>query len=307
MPTLAEYGRALASTTIALRQLLDSALPVAEVTTRTPDAARTGVVGASVNLFLYRDHLLSYRTGDEPGLSRALGAELHYLVSTHPGDGADTDAASQISFGTARAAIELNPVLSVVLGANDSIQVQLTSTDLTIPDLTSLWLASTAPLRLSFGVTARFALDAHERNPIGTIHDVISRASAGMLVTFSGTDAAAKREAAASVAHNLRQALVEVELDNIVSKYIGETEKHLDDVFARAGSKESVLFFDEADALFGTRTEVHDAHNRFANIEPGPVLELLVRAPGVVIIAVGDTVGEELARRTAVEVRFPPD
>lgn len=162
MPVLENYGQAIASTTIALQQLVTSTLVGVQVTTRTLDAARTGMSGPSVNLFLYRDRLASYREGSDPrGPSRII-AELHYLVSVYPGDDADTDAVSQRAYGAARAAIERHPVLTVPVGSESSAQVRLTSAALTIKDLTSLWLSSTAPLRLSFGVTASFALNSAE-------------------------------------------------------------------------------------------------------------------------------------------------
>ena len=79
MPSLVTYGSAIASTTLALEQLIGGA--TAPVTTRTLDAARVGVGGSSVNLFLYRDQFVRYRTGNEPARSVSILAELHYLVS----------------------------------------------------------------------------------------------------------------------------------------------------------------------------------------------------------------------------------
>jgi SpoVK/Ycf46/Vps4 family AAA+-type ATPase len=76
-----------------------------------------------------------------------------------------------------------------------------------------------------------------------------------------------------------------VNLGSVVSKYIGETEKNLDRVFAEAESKGWVLFFDEADALFGKRTEVKDAHDRFANQEISYLLQRIESYRGVVIVA----------------------
>jgi hypothetical protein len=303
MPTLANYGSAIASTTIALEQLIELATP--QVTTRTLDAARVGLGGASVNLFLYRDELVSYRDGNDPGGIAHILAELHYLVSAHPGDEADANLLSQRAYGAARAAIERNPILFVTVGSNGSMQVRLTTTSLTIDDVTSLWIASTAPLRLSFGVKATFALTADDPASIlGTIGEVVTKASAGLFVVFSGADAAAKAVAAATVAEDLGQSVVRLGLDEIVSKYIGETEKNLATLFARAEHKEFVLFLDEADALFGQRPEVPDGHDRYAGVEVGPILELLARAPGVVIVGLRDATGAELGSRTSVEVLF---
>ena len=157
MPNLSSYGQAIASTTVALQQLLAAAPAQLQVTARTPDAARTGVTGASINLFLYRDELTGYRDGREPPGSSHNIAELFYLVSATPGDTSDTDAVSHRAYGTARAVVQQNPVLIVPLGERTT-DVQLRSHALSEENLTALWIASDAPLRLSFGVTATFTL-----------------------------------------------------------------------------------------------------------------------------------------------------
>ena len=112
MPSLANYGPAIAATTAALSPLLTTA--TTQVTARTPDAARSGVLGASVNLFLYRDDLIAYRDGSDPTGLVGNVVELHYLVSSHAADKPDTNALSQRAHGAARAAIETNPVDSGV-------------------------------------------------------------------------------------------------------------------------------------------------------------------------------------------------
>jgi len=306
VPSLASYGSAIAATPNALAQLL--AATTAHVTARTPDAARAGVLGASVNLFLYRDHLVAYREGSDPRGTTRFVVELDYLVSSHPADEADADLLSQRAHGAARAAIESSPVIEITVGSDGPTQVRLTTTPLTIDDLTSLWLASTTPLRLSFGVTASFVLAADDPSPLpGSIRDVVTRATAGLLVVFRGIDPRDRADAVATVAEDLGQRVVQVSLDEVVSKYIGETEKNLATLFARAEDKDFVLFFDEADALFGRRSGEPDGHDRYADVEAGPILELLAAAPGIVVIGLQDAPGAELASRTAVEVRFPPD
>ena len=99
---------------------------------------------------------------------------------------------------------------------------------------------------------------------------------------LSGGSAAA---AAESVAHELGRGLMRVDLSAIVSKYIGETEKNLDRAFEAAKQSGAVLFFDEADALFGKRSEVKDTHDRFANIEVNYLLQRIESFGGVVIVA----------------------
>jgi SpoVK/Ycf46/Vps4 family AAA+-type ATPase len=157
-------------------------------------------------------------------------------------------------------------------------------------------------------VTASFGLTADDRLPLATnVHDVVTRATAGLLVVFRGIDAAARASAAATVAAELGQPVVQVGLDEVVSKYIGETEKNLATLFNRAEAKAFVLFFDEADALFGLRSSEPEGHDPYVGVEVGPILDLLSAAPGVVVIGLRDAVGADLASRAALEVRFPPD
>lgn len=308
MSSLTNYGQAIASTTIALQELLASPPVGLQATARAPGEARSGVTGASVNLFLYSDSLISYREGSaQHGPSRVI-AELHYLVSSFPSEDGDTDAASHRAFGTARAAIERHPVLTVPVGSADSIQVWLTPSPLTTEVLTALWQASGAPLRLSFGVMASFTLDAAERVAVvGTVHDVVQLAGAGAIAVFSGTDAAAKAAAAASVAHELGKPLVTVPLDSIVGHDMDETERNLTELFEQPEHRGAVLLIDGAEDLFGVRPEVLDLDDPYSEVEIGQVLDRLGQAPSVVIIAVRDSAGDELADRTRVEVRFPPE
>ena len=84
---------------------------------------------------------------------------------------------------------------------------------------------------------------------------------------IQGASAADREQAAARIARSMGMNLYRVDLGAVVSKYIGETEKNLERLFARAESSNAILFFDEADALFGKRSEVKDAHDRYANIE----------------------------------------
>lgn len=157
MPALSSYGQAIASTTLALQDLLAAAPAKLQVTARTPDAARDGVSGASVNLFLYRDELTGYRDGREPPGSSHNIAELFYLVSANAGDTSDADAVSHRAYGTARAVVQQHPVLLVPLG-DKTVDVQLRGHSLSFDQITVLWPALGAPLRLSFGVTATFTV-----------------------------------------------------------------------------------------------------------------------------------------------------
>jgi hypothetical protein len=157
MPTLSSYGQAIASTTLALQQLLAAAPAKLQVTARTPDAARNDISGASVNLFLYRDDLTGYRDGHEPPGTTHNIAELFYLLSAYPGDASDADAVSHRAYGTARAVVQQNPVLAVPLGERTT-NVQLRILPLSTEKLCSVWLASSAPLRLTVGIVATFTV-----------------------------------------------------------------------------------------------------------------------------------------------------
>src|SRR5262249_15981093 len=89
----------------------------------------------------------------------------------------------------------------------------------------------------------------------------------GPTALFSGPSGTGKTMAAEIIANELGLDLYKIDLSGVVSKYIGETEKNLDRIFHAAEDANAILFFDEADALFGKRSEVRDSHDRYANIE----------------------------------------
>ena len=84
---------------------------------------------------------------------------------------------------------------------------------------------------------------------------------------------------------NLGIDLYRIDLSTVVSKYIGETEKNLERIFNDAQTSNAILFFDEADTIFGKRSEVKDAHDRYANIEVGYLLQRMEGYDGVAILA----------------------
>jgi len=86
-----------------------------------------------------------------------------------------------------------------------------------------------------------------------------------------------------------KSAVYEVDLSKVISKYIGETEKNLDRLFVHAEEKDWILFFDEADALFGKRTSVKDAHDKYANIEIAYLKQRIESFSGIVIVAVNNS------------------
>jgi len=107
----------------------------------------------------------------------------------------------------------------------------------------------------------------------------------GYRVLFYGPGGTGKTSTAALIGKELNKEVYKIDLSQVVSKYIGETEKNLELVFASAKDKDWILFFDEADALFGKRTEVKDAHDRYANQEVSYLLQRMEEYNGLTILA----------------------
>ena len=107
----------------------------------------------------------------------------------------------------------------------------------------------------------------------------------GITALFAGNSGTGKTMAAQVLARSLELKLLRVDLAEVVNKYIGETEKRLKQVFDASERASVLLFFDEADALFGQRTQVKDAHDRFANIEIDYLLQRMEQFDGVAILA----------------------
>ena len=134
--------------------------------------------------------------------------------------------------------------------------------------------------------------------------------SGGMVALFHGPSGTGKTMTASVIAAELGLELYRVDLASVVSKYIGETEKNLERIFAGARHSNAVLLFDEADALFGKRSEVKDAHDRYANVEVAYLLQRLEEHDGPVILATNFSRNMDQAfnRRLDQSVEFPrPD
>jgi SpoVK/Ycf46/Vps4 family AAA+-type ATPase len=129
----------------------------------------------------------------------------------------------------------------------------------------------------------------------------------GLNALFAGPSGTGKTMAAAIVANALAVDLYKIDLSSVVSKYIGETEKNLSRIFAEAESSNAILFFDEADALFGKRSEVRDAHDRYANIEVGYLLQKMEEYTGIVILATNfrRNMDDAFVRRMHFTIEFP--
>ena len=105
------------------------------------------------------------------------------------------------------------------------------------------------------------------------------------VLVLSGSTALRRRKAAEMLAETLKVDLFRVDLSAVVSHYIGETEKNLNDVFDKAEASGAILFFDEVDVLFGKRSEVNDAHDRYANAETAHFLQRIESHNGMVILS----------------------
>ena len=132
----------------------------------------------------------------------------------------------------------------------------------------------------------------------------------GLNVLFTGSPGTGKTMAAEVIARALGLDLYRIDLSQIVSKYIGETEKNLDRIFRAAENSNAILFFDEADALFGKRSEVRDSHDRYANIEIAYLLQKMEDYAGISILATNlrQNLDEAFVRRLQGIIEFPfPD
>jgi hypothetical protein len=132
-------------------------------------------------------------------------------------------------------------------------------------------------------------------------------AAAGIRALFAGVSGTGKTMAAGVVARSLELDLYRIDLSGVVSKYIGETEKNLDRIFAAARRANAIVFLDEAEALLGKRSEVKDAHDRYANIEVAYLLQKLEEHDGIVILATNlkHNIDDAFNRRMQYVIDFP--
>lgn len=124
---------------------------------------------------------------------------------------------------------------------------------------------------------------------------------------FSGESGTGKTFAARCLAAELRLALYRIDLSSVVSKYIGETEKNIERVFDAAETGGALLLFDEADALFGRRTELQSGHDRYANVEVSYLLQRLEAYQGLAILTTNHRqhIDQAFLRRFRFVVQFP--
>ncbi len=129
----------------------------------------------------------------------------------------------------------------------------------------------------------------------------------GVTALFAGDSGTGKTMSAEVIATDLRLDLYTVNLATVVDKYMGETEKNLERIFVEAAGVNAVLFFDEADAIFGKRSDVRDAHDRYANIESAYLLQRLETFDGLAVLATNlrANIDEAFTRRLDAIIDFP--
>jgi SpoVK/Ycf46/Vps4 family AAA+-type ATPase len=131
--------------------------------------------------------------------------------------------------------------------------------------------------------------------------------SRGVSALFSGEPGTGKTMAASVIASTLGLELVRIDLSAVVSKYVGETEKNLARIFDEAQDAHAMLLFDEADSLFGKRTELRTAQDRFANLEVNYILQRMESFDGVSVLTTNaeNAIDPALQRRLNFRIRFP--
>jgi SpoVK/Ycf46/Vps4 family AAA+-type ATPase len=126
-------------------------------------------------------------------------------------------------------------------------------------------------------------------------------------VLFYGSQKIEQLNTAAVIGKTADQPVYSVNLSKLISKYIGETEKNLDTLFGTAEIKDWILFFDEADTLFGKRTDVKDSHDRYANLDVNYLLQRIENFNGLIFIAGNKktTIDPEILKRFRSVIHFP--
>jgi len=139
----------------------------------------------------------------------------------------------------------------------------------------------------ALGLLRQIAAQVHERHRVYQTWGYAERMNRGLGISalFAGESGTGKTMAAEVIANELQLHLFRIDLSSVVSKYIGETEKNLRRLFDAAEQGGAILFFDEADALFGKRSEVKDSHDRYANIEINYLLQRMEAFSGLAILA----------------------
>lgn len=178
----------------------------------------------------------------------------------------------------------------------EEIKTRYRLDDIVLPGPTRGWLQEVLHYAQNrHQVIEQWGFDRHSAN------------SRNLCVLFYGPSGTGKTMAASIIANELNLALYRVDLANVLSKYIGETEKHLAQLFDQAESMNVVLYFDEAESLFSKRTETRDAHDRYANLQTGYLLQRIETYPGIVILATNllSNMDKAFTRRFRFMIEYP--
>lgn len=219
--------------------------------------------------------------GDVPRTHRLTFDQMHRVARARAASGGDVDAAvRRLASGRLE---ELTRRIRPTRGWNDIV-------------------LSADRLAALHGIVDRYQMAT-------TVYDdwgFSARPSRGLVALFSGPSGTGKTLAAEIIAGELGLDVFKLDLSSVVSKYIGETEKNLEQIFDAASAANMVLFFDEADSLFGKRSEVKDARDRYANIEVSYLLQRLETYDGLVVMATNfeKNVDEAFLRRIHARVAF---
>ncbi len=207
-------------------------------------------------------------------------------------------AASSVTLGLASLAEACRIESHARLGKNARrVRLRFTWEDLIVPhDVREQLAELSAQMRLRHKILGEWGYAA------GQV------AEEGVHALFSGAAGTGKTMAAAILARDLHLDLYKINLASVVSKYVGETEKHLDQILDEAERSNAILFFDEADALFGKRSEVKDAQDRYANIEVAYLLQRIEEYSGLTLLAsnLAANLDEAFRRRMHYIIEFPP-
>lgn len=250
----------------------------------TPSAKRR-MWGEAVPSLAQAAPFLAARYPIEPAMAAAVAADLRFVAELEGRAPAVDDVAASIR---ARGSVSLSA------GAR-MMRPKATWKDLVLP---------ADRLRQLREAVSRLELQSVVLDEWGFLKD--RRGARGVRLLFAGPPGTGKTLSAEVLANSLGVELLIVDLSRVVSKWIGETEKNLASVFDAAERAQASLFFDEADALFGKRTEVSDAHDRYANLETAYLLTRLEQFEGLAILATNlrENIDPAFPRRLEFVVNF---
>ena len=181
----------------------------------------------------------------------------------------------------------INAALSLLTTGQTWDDLILTKKAMEQVKLINRWLTGLLPVKKNRGLAAK----------------IINRSP----VLFYGRPGNEKITTATLIGKDTNRPVYNVDIAKLVSKYIGETEKNLDELFDAAEKKDWILFFDEADALFGKRTDVKDSHDRYANLDIAYLMHRIENYPGLVLLSSNkkSNIDDAFTRRLQTIIHFP--